>query len=141
MLLPEIFRYAAEHGAEPERAIVKSDESCFWLSFTDDGEIVGMTSFYRKTGAVVEFHPYILRKNKDLYNEMVQKIFKWFVETMPDKYIKINAVIPVIYKGAIKAAKEAGMMKEGVDRMSYRTKSGACDRINYGITRMEMSDG
>lgn len=138
MLLPEVFRYAAEFGSGKDSAQINTGESCFWVSFTVDNEIIGMTSFYRKTGIAVEFHPYILHKNKDLYNGMVQEIFKWFVGSMPESYIKINAVIPVVHKGAINAAIEAGMTQEGVDRMSYKTQSGACDRINYGITREEM---
>lgn len=138
MTKPEIFRYAGEHNADPKFATVRSNDYCFWLSFKIDGETVGMTSFYRTSGCAVEFHPYILRAYKGLYNEMVSQIFEWFAENMPDKYIKINAVIPVIHKGAINAAIEAGMTQEGVDRMSYITESGACDRINYGITREEI---
>ncbi|MBL4940967.1 MAG: GNAT family N-acetyltransferase [Colwellia sp.] len=138
MTLPEIYRYAGEYGGSVENVQVNCDESCFWLSFTVDNELIGMTTFFKKTSCTVEFHPYILRSSKHLYNEMVQSIFKWFIETMPVNYTKINAVIADINKGAISAAIEAGMKQEGVDRMSYQTENGGCDRINYGITREEM---
>ncbi|MBL4891456.1 MAG: GNAT family N-acetyltransferase [Rhizobiaceae bacterium] len=141
MTLPEIYRYAGEYGGSVDNVQISDNESCFWLSFTSDGEVVGMTGFHKKNTCTVEFHPYILRVKKHLYNEMVQEIFTWFVGNMPEIYIKLNAVIPEIHKGAIKAAEIAGMKLEGVDRMSIRTKEGVCDRINYGITREEIGYG
>lgn len=136
--LPEIYRYAGCVGGSIESVQVRENDSSFWLSFVNNGEVIGLTVFHKKNSCTTEFHPYILRAFKHLYNEMVQEIFAWFIEKMPENYIKLNAVIPNIHKGAIKAAEAAGMTLEGVDRMSYQTENDVCDRINYGITREEM---
>jgi len=85
-----------------------------------------------------QFHPYIKREYKSDYDEMVQSFFGWFKEHMQAEAIKLNALIPDKFKGAIKAAFRAGMHQEGVDRLSFRTKDGTHDRILFGILREEM---
>jgi RimJ/RimL family protein N-acetyltransferase len=98
-----------------------------------------MIKFYLCTGTMGMFHPYILRKHKTEYDVMVREFFKWFVDNVPEQICKLNVAIPKQFKGAIKAAKRANMKSEGVDRMSYLSKSGPCDRMLLGITRREMN--
>ena len=138
MLLPEVSRYAVEYGADPKDEEFKCDGRNGWLIYSKDGLEVGMIKFYLLTGTMGQFHPYILRKYKDYYNEMVQEFFAWFVENVPEQICKLNVAIPKQFKGAINAAEVAGMKHEGIDRLSYLSKSGPCDRMLLGITRREM---
>ena len=138
MLLPEISRYAVEYGADPKDEEFICNGRNGWLIYSINGLEVGMIKFYLLTGTMGQFHPYILRKYKDYYNEMVQEFFAWFVENVPEQICKLNVAIPKQFKGAINAAEVASMKHEGVDRMSYLSKSGPCDRMLLGITRREM---
>ena len=56
---PEIYRYAAEYGADEFKAEPNKKE--LWLSYYVDGLMVGLTSLYVVTGSACQFHPYILR--------------------------------------------------------------------------------
>ena len=138
MLLPEITRYAAEHGSKPDDEEFKLDSRNGWLIYNHEGRDVGMIKFYLCTGTMGMFHPYVLRAYKSEYDNMVQEFFKWFVDNVPEQICKLNVAIPKPFKGAIKAAKRAGMRSEGIDRMSYLSKDGACDRMLLGITREEI---
>ena len=136
--LPEIIRYAAEEGATINDIQAETTSRNGWLIYSKDGESMGLTQMQIKTGCMAEFHPYILRKYKQHYDDMIKEIFAWFIEHVPGQIVKLNAWIPAIYKGALNAADRAGMITEGVDRKSFLTKSGACDRILKGITRQEL---
>ena len=138
MLLPEVSRYAVEYGADPKDEEFICNGRNGWLVYSNDGLEVGMIKFYLLTGTMGQFHPYILRKFKNSYNEMVQEFFSWFVENVPEQICKLNVAIPKQFKGAINAAEVAGMKHEGVDRLSYLSKNGPCDRMLLGITRREM---
>ncbi len=138
MLLPEISRYATEYGADPKDEEFECDGRHGWLTYSVEGVNVGMIKFYLCTGTMSMFHPYILRSHKDKYDEMVQEFFRWFIGNVPEEICKLNVAIPEQFVGAIKAADTAGMKLEGVDRASYLSKDGPCDRILLGITRREM---
>lgn len=138
MQLPEVHRYAAEYGGNKEDEVFESNTRSGWLSYSVKGEIVGLVKFYLMTGTMGMFHPYILRKYKNHYDIMVQKFFKWFLSDVPEEIVKLNVSIPLVFEGAISAAYKAGMIKEGVDRLSYLSSSGPCDRLNLGITRGEI---
>lgn len=134
MLRPEIYRYAAEYGNDPDAAEFVSDEKQCWLDF----EGVGLINIHIETGCMIQFHPYILRTHKERFNEMVLKLFHYFDKCLPEEVVKINVTIPVIYENTLRAAETVGMTSEGLDRSSYRHKGGVCDRILYGITREEL---
>jgi len=136
MRLPEIRRYAAEFGAEDKE--FTTDRSSAWLVYVLNGEEVGLIGFEIVTGCAIQFHPYILREFKLNYDEMVQEFFKWFASSKQTVIRKLNVVIPETCKGALSAAERAGMMVEGVDRDSWLTDFGACDRVMMGITREEI---
>lgn len=138
MLSPEISRYAVEYGADPKDEEFVSNGRQGWLGYTKDGQIVGMIKFYLVTGTMGMFHPYILRKYKADYNQMVFDFFKWFSDNVPEQICKLNVAIPTQFQGAINAAEAVGMIIEGVDRMSYLSKEGPCDRVLLGITRQEL---
>ena len=138
MLRPEISRYATEYGADLEAVVFTTKERSCWISYTLNQEVIGMISLHLITGTMGEFHPYILRKFKAKYNHMVKEFFKWFIDNVPEQICKLNVAIPEQFKGAILAAETVGMKHEGLDRMSYLSKSGPCNRILLGITRREM---
>lgn len=141
MLLPEIYRYCAEFGVNKDQAIFESGSKELWLSFRKKGQDVGIINIHVMSGSMCMFHPYILRKHRHFYDKMVQDFFEWFVESMPENALKLNALIPTLFKGAIKAANKAGMKQEGIDRLSYRHESGVYDRFLFGITREEIKNG
>ena len=136
MTLPEIRRYAAEYGAEDQPAT--EDERNIWLVYSIDDDPIGIINLHMITGCAAQFHPYILRSGKTYYNEMVNEFFGWFMDNAPEEIEKLNVIIPDIYKGALKAANVAKMVTEGVDRKSWLTENGPCDRILLGITRGEL---
>jgi hypothetical protein len=136
MTLPEVRRYAAEYGAEDEAFITDSRNA--WLSYLVNDQIVGLINIHIITGCAAQFHPYILRKFKNDYDNMVQEFFQWFVSSGQDTITKLNVVIPDICKGALKAANNARMTIEGVDRDSWLTENGPCGRIMLGITLKEL---
>ncbi len=136
MTLPEVKRYASEYGAEPEEFTTDSRNA--WLCYSVNGISIGLINFHIVTGCAAQFHPYILRRFKANYDEMVQEFFQWFVISNHDKVTKLNVVIPEVCKGALKAADRARMTLEGVDRNSWLTKSGPCGRIMLGITLEEL---
>ena len=137
MALPEIKRYASEFGAKDK--IFNTDKANAWLVYSLNGEEVGLIHFHIVTGCAAQFHPYILREFKLNYDEMVQEFFKWFASNNQGVIRKLNVVIPEHCQGALKAADRAGMMIEGVDRNSWLSDLGPCDRVMLGITREELS--
>ena len=137
MTLPEVRRYAAEYGAEDTE--FETTKRNAWLLYSVDGESVGIIRFHVETGTMAMFHPYILREFKHLYDEMGQEFLKWFSDNAPEQIVKLNVIIPVIFKGALYAAVRGGMTREGLDRDSYLSENGAVDRILFGITRKELS--
>ena len=140
MNLPEIYRYAAEYGASAVEPKYSKKE--FWLTYNVDGDPVGMINLYVISGSACQFHPYILRDYSQHYEDMVRALFVWFDENMPKEAIKLNAIIPTMFKATIAVAKKVGGQVEGIDRMSYRrTKTRIYDRILIGITREEMKNG
>jgi len=137
MLLDEIFKYAAEPGANPEDAKFSYDNKNIWLTYTENNELLGLIRLQMKTNTMCEFHPYILKKVSRQYIKMVHKFYGWFFSEMKPEFLKLNAVIATCWPSGIRAAKLAGMTVEGVDRMSYTTDTGIYDRIMFGITRKE----
>ena len=133
MLDPNVYRYAAEYGASEEMEFNCGNKE-LWLTYDD----IGLINLHVETGSMCRFHPYIKREHKDKYDGMIKEFFKWFIDNMQAEAVKLNAIIPVVFDGAQQAARRAKMTVEGIDRMSYRTEKGACDRILYGITKEEM---
>jgi hypothetical protein len=136
MTLPEVSRYSTEYGAEePEFETTKRKA---WLLYSTKNEYVGLISFHIETGTMAMFHPYILREFKSLYDVMSLEFGKWFLDNAPEQIVKLNVAIPEICKAAVDAAERCGMTQEGVDRDSFLTENGPCNRILLGITRKEL---
>jgi hypothetical protein len=136
---PEIYRYAAEYGSGKIEPSMSGRE--VWLGYEIDGELIGLANIYVVTGSMCMCHPYIVRKHRDKYEDMLKSIFKWFVDAMPLYAIKLNALIPTIFKNTIQAVKNVGGKVEGIDRQSYRhSESRVLDRVLMGITREEMGN-
>ena len=138
MLLPEIYRYAAEFGAVKEDIEFTQGEREIWLSFEKDGERVGLINMTCETGPMCEFHPYILKKSSADFDRMIVEFFEWFDINMHEQATKLNCYIAKMYKATTAAARRAGMTLEGTDRGSFLTKYGPCDRLMFGITRGEI---
>lgn len=138
MYLPEVRRYSEEQG-RIKPPVFESNDREFWLSYKDGEKTVGLINVHVETGSMCILHPYILRKYKDQYLNMINEFLAWFYENMPPEAVKLNAIIPDVYKNTILIAKKAGFKLEGIDRMSYRKNDSVYDRILLGITREEMS--
>lgn len=138
---PEIWRYCSEFGADKEKKTYAHGNKEVWLTYRVDGSVVGLINMYVITGSACQFHPYIKRAYAKYYDAMLKELFAWFCENMPETAIKLNALIPTKFRATIAAAKRVGGMIEGTDRQSYRTENRIYDRILFGITREEMSNG
>ena len=138
MQLPEIFRYAAEFGAIKESVEYNQSDREIWFEYIDNNELVGMIHMTVETGVMCMFHPYILKDYAYSYVSMITQFFSFFCAEVRPQLVKLNCAIGRIFRPAIKAAVDVGMTKEGIDRMSYLTKNGPCDRVLFGITRDEM---
>lgn len=139
MQRPEIWRYCAEYGADKETKTYTTSKKEVWLAYVVDKKPVGLVNLYVITGSACQFHPYILRDYRQHYEAMVRALFIWFDENMPPEAIKLNSIIPTMFKETIAIAKKVGGQIEGLDRMSYRrTKTRIYDRVLIGITRGEM---
>lgn len=141
MQSPEIWRYCAEYGADKETKVYTHGPKEVWLSYRVDGLMAGMIHLYVITGSACQFHPYIKREYAKHYDDMLRSMFDWFCEHMPPTAIKLNALIPTKFRATIAAAKRVGGKLEGTDRQSYRTEKRIYDRLLFGITREEMSNG
>lgn len=139
MLQPQITRYAAEYGSNLEDKEYTTNGRQGYLTYKVNGKEVGLIDFHLVTGTMAQFHPYILRKYKEHYDDMNRAFFQWFLKEVPEQIVKLNAYIPTKFKGALNAAGRVGMIVEGVDRLSYLSEDGPCDRILLGITRREMN--
>lgn len=135
---PDVFKYCSEFGTSIDDVNFTHEARSLWLNYTVDGEHVGLINVQVSTGVMCTFHPYINRARRHLYDGMIKELFKWLYINMPPEIVKFNAVIPTLFKGAIKAANAAKMKNEGLDRMSFRHKTGLYDRVLFGITREEM---
>jgi len=140
MLLPEISKFA-EHGANLEEVTFKYDNKEIWLTFSDENKVIGIINVHVETGTMCMFHPYILSAYRDQYFNMCMRFFDWCAVNLPADVLKLNAVIPVLFKATLKIAKKCGMKVEGIDRISYRSNRGVHDRILLGITREEINNG
>jgi hypothetical protein len=138
MLLPEIWRYAAEYGTSPDDIRSANTDRNVWLMYSINNDLAGLTQLEIINGAMASFHPYILREYKAKYDIMIKEIFSWFLLNIPKQIEKLNAYIPIICKGALLASDRAGMKTEGLDRKSFLTEFGAVDRVLKGITRQEL---
>lgn len=139
MQLPEIWRYCSEYGADKEAQTYTFSKKEVWLAYVVDKRPVGLTHLYVITGSACQFHPYILKAYANHYESMVRAVFAWFCENMPPEAVKLNSIIPTMFKATIEVAKKAGGKVEGIDRNSYRrTKNRVYDRMLIGITREEM---
>lgn len=137
MTMPEVLQYAAEYGADTEKAEFESSSRDAWFTYSLDGEVIGLIQVNVITAPMCMIHPYIYRKKKKHYLSMVKMFIGWFFDKMPSIASKINVAIPVTFPVAIKAAKKVGMIEEGIDRSSFLTADGPVDRVLLGITREE----
>lgn len=135
MTQPEIWRYAAEYGAEYGPIDFHYNGRKVWLSYSVEGESVGLIEFDIMTGTMAMIHPYIIRSHKQHYDMMIQEFFRWFLDCVPEQICKINVLIPDFCKGAQEASKRAGFKFEGLDTKSWLSEFGACDRFLLGIAR------
>lgn len=138
MHLPEIWRYAAPPGAHIEQAMTSDNPQEFWLGFFVNGVLSGIIKTHVETGSMAQFHPYILSAKKSLFKSMCLDYFKWMKANMPPELLKLNAVVPIIFKKTIDVAKDAKMQVEGTDTLSYRHRFGVCDRVLLGIKMVDI---
>ena len=115
-----------------------ADNSNLWLMVVKDNEDVGIIYIHPETGVSFGFHPYLLPKHKMLGREMITEFFKFFVEKMKRKFVKINVVVPKCHKSVGNFAKNVGFTHEGTSRDSYLHNGVVYDRDLYGITRTEV---
>jgi|TARA_R110000782_G_C14819187_1_gene413769 RimJ/RimL family protein N-acetyltransferase len=138
MMLPEIYRQAAEDGASLDPDFTESDREV-WLLAIDDGVTVGIVHSHLENGSTAWFHPYILSKHKADYLKLVNLFLKWFDLYFPIEIQKLNAYMPTYAKKAYQVALSAGFKDEGLNRMSYEKNGKLWDRHLVGLIRSELN--
>lgn len=111
-----------------------------WLIVMDNGFILGIIYVHCDTSCSLGFHPYLIKKYRSHGREMVKSFFKWFLDAVPESYLKINVVIPECFKSTVNFSRKVGFTQEGVSRDSYKFNNKVYNRIISGITREEVYD-
>ena len=110
-----------------------------WLLIYNDNDIVGVIYVYCESTCSIGFHPYMLKKYRRYGREMVKKFYKWFLENLPESYVKINVAIPECFKSTVNFALKVGFTQEGINRNSYKYNDTIYNKIALGITRGEIN--
>ncbi len=137
---PDIWARISD-GVEAETFYPTTNCMNKWLMVVDGEEgqekIIGIIYVHCDTSCSVGFHPYLRKKQGKKGRAMVKAFFKWFIESIPAEYVKINVVIPECFKTTINLALKTGFKQEGISRQSYLHQGECLDRVMMGITRKE----
>ena len=133
---PEISDRITEDGMTMEDVEIDTKREC-WLAVHADG-LVGVFCLLPMSKSSVEIHVHILKEcRKEHSVSSLLEVFKFILTT---SYVKVTAIIPVIYQDVIGFAKKMGFTEEGCNRKSYRKNGQLIDQYYFGITRDEIVD-
>lgn len=111
-----------------------------WLLVMSDMDIIGVIYLHTDTNCSVGFHPYLFEKKRKYGREMIKVFFAWFLESIPEQYVKINVIIPECFKSTMNFAEKVGFTLEGCCKKSHFRDGVVYDRNFYGITREEIEE-
>ena len=125
-------------GVKSKDYYPSTDSTNQWLFVLNGDDIIGIIYVHCDTSCSLGVHPYLIKSQRKHSREMMREFYKWYLGSVPAKYVKINSVIPECFKSAINFAKKVGFTQEGVSRKSFINNTVLCDRIMLGITRKEV---
>jgi RimJ/RimL family protein N-acetyltransferase len=104
-----------------------------WFGYFDGDECRGILSVHPESSVVFIIHIHIPKKHRGKDSIKIgSQLLKYVEQNSDEKYVKINAKIPVIYQDVARFAEKNGFEFEGIDRKSYRKNGEYYNRIIYG---------
>lgn len=112
-------------------------DGIYWLSIVDDNEIIGAYLLHMVNAITYEIHTCLLpsaygKKARDAAKD----VLNWMVENTNCE--KIITHVPEFNRLALRYAKKAGLMEEGIIRKSFKKNGKVYDQVLLGITREEI---
>ncbi len=135
--LPDIWERISD-GVDSDNYYPSTDSTNQWLVVVENDTAIGIIYLHCDTSCSLGFHPYMMKAHRKHGRDMMKAFFKWFLDNIPDQYVKINVVIPDCFKSTINFAKRNGFVEEGICRESYTKDGGVFNRVMLGITRKEV---
>ena len=135
----DIWPFVSEDGLIKEEYDPVMDHPDFrYLGVYVNEDLAGLFFVHPDCGFTsVKAHIAILKPFRALYAlGAVEKLIEWFT-TLSDRIQKMNALIPLYNKGAIRIAVESGFTEEGINRKSIMRNGKLYDQQQLGITRKE----
>ena len=132
---PVIWDETSEDGVYLESW--EPDLSEAWLGAYHDDVLIGLFNLHAITSVALKIHPMILPEYRGLLAyRAAQSALRWVVDNTT--FDKVNCEIPEIYPHVVRFAIHCGMVKEGINRRSFRKSGKIHHQINLGITRSEI---
>ncbi len=116
----------------------ENKKNYLWLGVYLHNILIGMFFIHPKNNTTIQLHIHIFKKFREKYAfEAGKKMLSLFVNDFPEKYQKMIAEIPVIYKDVYYYSKKFGFKDEGLNRASFKKNGIIHDQFRIGITRAE----
>ena len=108
-----------------------------WLGAYDGETLVGVFNLHALNSVTLKIHIMMLPQYRgELAYKAARDALKWIVLNV--SFDKVNCEIPDIYPNVIRFAEKCGMVREGINRCSFRKSGKIHHQINLGITRSEI---
>jgi RimJ/RimL family protein N-acetyltransferase len=108
-----------------------------WLGAYDGETLVGVFNLHALNSVTLKIHIMMLPQYRgELAYKAAHDALKWIVANV--SFDKVNCEIPDIYPNVIRFAEKCGMVREGINRCSFRKSGKIHHQINLGITRSEI---
>lgn len=135
---PVMWATAAEDNVSPEsfKADVNSE---VWLAiYTKQNELAGFYYLHPFSSVGIIAHANIHPDHRKTLSKRAGAAVMTYILHEFEDVQKVITYVPEIYPNVIKYVESCGMIREGVNRKSYRKNGQIVDLICYGITRNEL---
>lgn len=137
VISPDIWERIAD-GVDSDYYFPTTDSGNQWILVLNNNKTIGVIYIHCDTSCSIGFHPYLLKDHRIYGIEMMKAFFEWFIEYLPEEYVKINVIIPECFASVVSFARKVGFKKEGICRNSYTKSGNIYNRVMLGITRDEV---
>jgi hypothetical protein len=103
-----------------------------WLGWFEGKICKGLLQIHEENAIVLVIHINIMKKYRDNAFEIGNGLLRHLEKTCPERFVKINVKIPVIFPDVVRYAEKNGFVKEGTDRQSYKKNGKIIDRVMLG---------
>ena len=136
MAHPSIYPYVSDDGcpdAEDYEAI--DNEALYYLLVLDNDEnVLGLFLIHPHNTILYEIHTCLLSSCREK-DKAAQVVLDWIFKNTPCE--KLMTHVPDFNRPALLYAERAGLMREGINRLSFLKNGRLHDQILLGITRTE----